>query len=110
MARKKRPRDRPRRERTDAAATAPPPRTERVRTAADFPPLPSLTARITGLAIGVITVGLAALLFRDAFADGRTAVDAATRVIGGVLMVGIGLAVCVLSLFPAQLRKRLRGV
>ena len=71
--------------------------------------VPSNTARATGFAIAVITMFLAIMLISDAFAADRTAVDVVARLAAGVFLVLLGIAVGALSLFPAQLRRLIRG-
>jgi hypothetical protein len=80
-----------------------------VRAASAQPAVPSNTARATGFAIAVITVFLAILTVADAFAADRAAVDATVRAIVGVFLVLLGIVVGVLSLFPAQVRRMIRG-
>ena len=88
----------------DAAVPEPP-----GRAVAPASAVPSNTARATGLAIAVVTVFLAIMLIADAFAAGRTDIDAAARLAAGVFLVLLGIAVGALSLFPAQLRRMIRG-
>jgi hypothetical protein len=80
-----------------------------VRAASAQPAVPSNTARATGFAIAVITVFLAILTVADAFAADRAAVDATVRAIVGAFLVLLGIVVGVLSLFPAQVRRMVRG-
>jgi uncharacterized protein YjeT (DUF2065 family) len=106
--RKRRPRDRGTHADATVANSAPSLAPAR-RTAADVAAVPSNTARATGFAIAVITAFLAIMLIADAFAADRSAIDTALRFAAGVFLVLLGLAVGVLSLFPAQIRRRIRG-
>jgi ABC-type nickel/cobalt efflux system permease component RcnA len=70
---------------------------------------PSTTARLTGVAISVVTVALAVTIVRDALSGDGSTSDAALRIAVGVFLVLLGLVVGALSLFPAQLRRMIRG-
>jgi hypothetical protein len=71
--------------------------------------VPSNTARATGVAIAAITVFLAVMLIADASGAGRSTIDVVARLAAGGFLVLLGIAVGVLSLFPAQLRRMIRG-
>lgn len=70
--------------------------------------IPSNTARATGLMIAVITAFLAVLMIVDA-AGKSSGADAIARMVGGALLVLLALVVGALSVFPAQIRRRIRG-
>ena len=106
--RKRRSRDRGGRTDAPVVDSEPSPAVAR-RNAAPTAAVPSNTARATGLAIAVITVFLAVTLIADAFAADRAAIDGAMRLAAGVFLVLLGVAVGALSLFPAQIRRRIRG-
>jgi hypothetical protein len=72
-------------------------------------PLPSKSARFTGLMIAVITAILSILLIAEAAGSGATSVDGVTRIVAGGLMVLIALVVGVLSVFPAQIARLVRA-
>ncbi len=78
-------------------------------TSAPAAAVPSNTARATGFAIAVITAFLAISLIADAFSGDRPTIDVALRLAAGVFLVLLGVAVGALSLFPAQIRRRIRG-
>lgn len=72
-------------------------------------PLPSPIARIAGAVLAVITVGIAIGVASSAFVDDRSIVDAATRVIAGVLLVGVAIVLTALSLAPRRVQRMLGG-
>ena len=72
------------------------------------PLVPSNTARATGLMIAVITAFLAVLMISDA-ATGGGGIDATVRIAAGVSLVLLAAVVGALSVFPAQIRRRIRG-
>jgi hypothetical protein len=100
--RKRRQRDR--RERADVPEAAAP------IAPASVPAVPSNTARATGLAIGVITVFLAILTIGDGLTGGSSTGEAALRVVIGAVLVLVGVVVSLLAVFPAQIRRKIRGV
>ena len=108
--RKRRP-DRRTRDRPFSATPADPdpqPRTLASPPVSAQQPLPSKSARFTGLMVAVITAFLSVLLIADAFSDRGGTVDGVTRIIAGALMVLIALVVGVLSVFPAQIARMVR--
>jgi len=52
---------------------------------------------------------LAVMTFADAFTGDRATVDAVVRAVVGAFLVLLGIVVGLLSLFPAQVRRMLRG-
>jgi hypothetical protein len=102
--RKRRARDRRERAAPAAVARAAAPAAQPSRAV-----VPSNTARATGFAIAVITVFLAILTAADGVTGDHAAGEAAVRVAVGVLLVGVGIVVAALSLFPAQIRRMVRG-
>ena len=66
-------------------------------------------ARATGLMIAVITALLATLMISDAATGASGGVNAIVRIAAGVLLVLLAAVVGALSVFPAQIRRRLRG-
>jgi hypothetical protein len=66
--------------------------------------LPSRNARLSGLAIAVVTVVLAVMLMVGAFSSDRSTGEVITRAVLGAAMVGLAVFVGVLVAFPAQLR------
>ena len=66
--------------------------------------LPSRNARLSGVAIAVLTGVLAAMLFVGAFSGDKSTGETLTRAILGATMVGLAIFVGVLVAFPAQLR------
>lgn len=73
------------------------------------PLVPSNTARATGLMIAVITAFLAVLMISDAATGGSASMDAIVRIVAGVSLVLLAAVVAALSVFPAQIRRRIRG-
>lgn len=73
------------------------------------PLVPSNTARATGLMIGVITAFLAILMISDAATGASGGVNELFRIAVGALLVLLAAVVSALSVFPAQIRRRLRG-
>ena len=105
--RKRRPtRDHRPRDAAPARASAPAPRT-RPATRRD-PAVPSNTARATGFAIAVVTIFLSILTIKEGL-DADSSIDVITRVVIGGLLVLVGVVVAALSLFPAQVRRMVRG-
>jgi hypothetical protein len=104
--RKRRNRDRRPRDEAPAQAAAAPAPSRRASAARD-PDVPSTTARATGFAIAVITVFLAILTLSDGVVTGGG--EGAVRILIGAFLVLLGAVVGVLSLFPAQVRRRIRG-
>ena len=67
-------------------------------------PLPSTTARATGVILAVITVFLGGLVIVGGVQN-QTGVAAVTEVIGGVLLILIAVIVVVLVAFPEYVRR-----
>lgn len=108
MAKKRRRRDRD----TSRAAT-PQPATDAPSASGNDtfaqPRLPSPIARLAGAVLAVITVGIAIGVASSAFADNRSIFDAATRVVAGVLLVGVAIVLAALSLAPRRVQRMLGG-
>ena len=110
--RKRRARDRerdrgPRDGDAPAAVSPAPVETRPPRPKAAAGDVPSNTARASGFAIAVVTVFLAILTFADGASAGGG--EAVVRMALGVFLVLLGAVVGVLSLFPAQVRRMIRG-
>ena len=78
------------------------------RAAASDGPLPSTTARVTGLMIAVLTAFLAILMMYEAATGDLSGVDAVLRIVAGVTLVALAVVVGLLSLAPGQVRNWLR--
>ena len=78
------------------------------RPAAAGGPLPSTTARVTGLMIAVLTAFLAILMMYEAATGDLSGVDAVLRIVAGVTLVALAVVVGLLSLAPGQVRNWLR--
>lgn len=78
------------------------------RAAATDGPLPSTTARVTGLMIAVLTAFLAILMVYEAATGDLSGIDAVVRIVAGVTLVALAIVVGLLSLAPGQVRDRLR--
>lgn len=85
----------------------PAPFTSRQVSPQNQPPLPSPTARASGLLIAVITAFFAVLVLRDGLTSEHTAVDAALRIFAGISLIALSLAVGALVLFPEVIRRLL---
>jgi hypothetical protein len=59
--------------------------------------------------IAVITAFLAILMISDAATGGSGGADAVVRIAAGVLLVALAVVVGALSVFPEQIRRRIRG-
>ena len=86
------------RERPRAAAAT----TKRV--APNNGPLPSSTARVTGLMLAVVTAFFAALMIFQSVTGDASGIDGAARIVGGIALVALAIVVGVLSVAPAQVR------
>ncbi len=71
------------------------------------PALPSPTARASGLLIAVVTAFFAVLVLRDGLTGDYATIDATLRIIAGVSLIALSLAVGVLVLFPEVIRRLL---
>jgi hypothetical protein len=78
------------------------------RPAAADGPLPSTTARVTGLMIAVLTAFLAILMMYQAATGELSGIDAVLRIVAGVALVALAIVVGLLSLAPGQVRNLLR--
>ena len=78
------------------------------RAAASDGPLPSTTARVTGLMIAVLTAFLAILMMYEAATGDLSGIDAVLRIVAGVMLVALAVVVGLLSLAPGQVRNWLR--
>lgn len=78
------------------------------RAAASDGPLPSTTARVTGLMIAVLTAFLAILMMYEAATGDLSGIDAVLRIVAGVTLVALAVVVGLLSLAPGQVRNWLR--
>lgn len=113
--RKRRPTDRRRGEGAPVEAAAhegtaeTPSFTSRQITPPNQPPLPSPTARASGLLIAVITAFFAILILRDGLTGDYAAIDATLRIVAGVSLIALSLAVGVLVLAPEVVRRLLAG-
>ncbi len=67
-------------------------------------PLPSSTARVTGLMLAVVTAFFAALMIVQSVTGDASGVDGAARIVGGILLVALAIVVGVLSVAPAMVR------
>lgn len=76
------------------------------RTITTEPRMPSRSARATGLMIAVGTAFLAVLMIKENFGSGP---ESFVRVAAGALLVGLAAVVGVLSVFPEQVRRIVRG-
>ena len=74
------------------------------RAAATNGPLPSSTARVTGLMLAVVTAFFAALMIFQSVTGDASGIDGAARIVGGVLLVALAIVVGVLSVAPAMVR------
>ncbi len=83
--------------------------TSRQITPPNQPPLPSPTARASGLLIAVITAFFAVLVLRDGLTGDHTTIDATLRIFAGVSLIALSLAVGVLVLAPEVVRRLLAG-
>jgi hypothetical protein len=71
-------------------------------------PMPSPTARATGFVIALITGLLAVVMIYNAFSGGAGGLDLVMRVVAGVLLILLALAVGVLVVSPDTMRRILR--
>jgi hypothetical protein len=67
-------------------------------------PLPSTTARVTGLMIAVLTMFLAVLMVYQTVTGDASGIDGMARIVGGIVMIALGIAVGVLSVAPGLVR------
>lgn len=74
------------------------------RAAASNGPLPSSTARVTGLMLAVVTAFFAFLMIFQSVTGDATGIDGAARIVGGVALVLLAVVVGVLSVAPAMVR------
>lgn len=74
------------------------------RPAAADGPLPSTTARVTGLMIAVLTAFLAILMTYEGATGDSSGIDSVLRIVAGVTLVALALVVGLLSLAPGQVR------
>jgi hypothetical protein len=88
----------------DAARETPAPATKRLKPANSGGPLPSMTARVTGLMIAVITAFFATLMVYQSLTGDSSGVDGAARIVGGIVMVALAIVVGILSVAPAMVR------
>ena len=111
--RKRRIRDRDRRERSSlrepSVEPASAPIANRQQAAAGGAAVPSNMARATGAIIAAVTVVLGVMSLVDGMSGDHSTADAVTRVAVGVFLLLLGIAVGVLSLFPARVRRMIRG-
>lgn len=93
-----------------SAATIAPPQPRGVATSrtksgvANEGPLPSTTARATGLILAVVTAFLAVLMVYQSVTGDSSGIDGAARIVGGVALVVLAVVVGVLSIAPAMVR------
>lgn len=74
------------------------------RAAANDGPLPSNTARATGLMLAVVTLFLAVLMIYQSISGDASGIDSAARIAGGIALVALAIVVGVLSVAPAMVR------
>lgn len=74
------------------------------RAAANDGPLPSNTARATGLMLAVVTLFLAVLMIYQSISGDASGIDVAARIAGGIALVALAIVVGVLSVAPAMVR------
>ncbi|HZP56447.1 MAG TPA: hypothetical protein VFC53_02695 [Dehalococcoidia bacterium] len=72
--------------------------------------MPSATARMTGLMVGIVTAFLAILMIVQQLQDGVSGADAALRIVAGVLMVGVAVVLGALVLAPGAVARAIRRV
>ena len=111
-AQKGRKRQRTRERRRDgeaapATASALPPTVATRRTSRRPPgdgPLPSTTARVTGLMIAVLTAFLASLMVYQSVTGDASGIDGVARIAGGIALIVLAIVVGVLSIAPGMVR------
>ena len=72
--------------------------------AANNGPLPSTTARATGLLIAVVTLFVSILMIYQSVTGDASGIDGAARIVGGTFMVLLAIVVGTLSVAPAMVR------
>ena len=70
----------------------------------DDGPLPSTTARVTGLLIAVVTAALATLMVYQSLTGDATGIDGVARIAGGIALIVLAIVVGVLSIVPGMVR------
>lgn len=93
----------PRAETLAARGASPAPRSQ-----AQAGPLPSTTARVTGLMIAVITAFLAVLMVYQALTGDAARIDVTLRIAAAVALVVLAVIVGVLSVAPGAVRDWVR--
>ena len=74
--------------------------------AANNGPLPSTTARATGLLIAVVTLFVSILMIYQSVTGDASGIDGAARIVGGTFMVLLAIVVGTLSVAPGMVRDR----
>ncbi len=72
--------------------------------AANNGPLPSTTARATGLLIAVVTLFVSILMIYQSVTGDASGIDGAARIVGGTFMVLLAIVVGALSIAPGMVR------
>jgi hypothetical protein len=71
-------------------------------------PLPSPTARVSGVMIAIITFAIAGVMVYNGATGDNAGIDSAMRIVAGVLLILLAIAVAVLSASPDTVRRLLR--
>ena len=85
------------------------PRPQRTSPPRRDPLLPSNTARATGLMIALVTAFIGIVMIRDVIGGASDGAEAVARIAVAVFLIVLGIVVAALSVFPAQIRRRVRG-
>jgi hypothetical protein len=89
----------------DAPTSGPARTVAKARPVADnTAPLPSMTARATGLLIAVVTLGASFLMLYQTVTGDAGGIDGAARLIAGTFMIILAIVVGILSVAPAMVR------
>ncbi len=67
-------------------------------------PLPSTTARATGLMIALVTLFISILMIYQSVSGEATGIDGAARIVGGIAMGALAIVVGALSVAPGMVR------
>lgn len=84
-----------------AAAVTP----RKARPAASNGPLPSTTARVTGLMIAVLTAFFAFLMVHQSVTGDASGIDGVARIAGGIALIILAMVVGTLSVAPGMVRE-----
>ena len=72
--------------------------------------LPSMGARIAGVVLALVTLGIAVGTIATGFSEDRAAIDVGLRLLAGLLLIALAIVIGALAIVPRVVRRVIWGV